>query len=133
MSAEQQEKPKVVEQPQRDHSTGFDYRTHIKDAKSGKIIRLQHYAKHSRGTEVLLERPIGSGNMFTENGVAAGRWDIKGWTKISDKHVDAPQPPANRVEELEQHNEALQRELAALQAEREEGLTKPAAVAVQKK
>lgn len=115
----QEDKAKVTEHPQLDTSTGFDNRVHIKDAKSGKIIRLQHYARHSQGNEVLFERPIGSGNAFTENGNPVGRYDFKKWTKISDTHIAVAQPPANRTEELEQHNAALEQELAALKAEAE--------------
>ncbi len=112
-------KLKITEHPQYDASTGFDYRVHIKDAKTGKVIRLQHYARHTNGTAVLLERPIGSGNAFSENGAKAGRWDFKKWQKITDSHSEVAQPPANRTEELEQRNAALEQELAALRAESE--------------
>lgn len=114
-----QPKPKIQEHPPLDESTGFDYRVHIRDAKTSKLIRIQTYARHARGAEVLLERPEGSGNCFFENGRPAGLWDIKKWSKISDTHREVPQAPANREEALMQKNEALEQELAALREEAE--------------
>ena len=110
-------KQKIVEHPEFDPSTGFDYRTHIKDAKTGKLIRIQTYARHARSGEVLLERPVGSGNCFSENGEPAGRWNLTKWEKISDDHIAVKAAPANREEDLEQRNAILERELAALKAE----------------
>ncbi len=112
-----QPKAKVIEHPQRDESTGFDNRVHIKDAKTGKLIRIQHYARHAKGAEILFERPIGSGNCFFENGVSAGRWDLTQWAKISDNHIEVAAAPANQMEHLEQQNAALTAELSALRAE----------------
>lgn len=112
-----EQKLKVIEHPEHDPSTGFDYRVHIKDAKTGRVIRIQNYSRHARGGEVLLERPSGSGNCFFENGEPAGRWDLTKWERIADKHIAVAPAPANREEALEQENEALQRELAALRAE----------------
>ncbi len=120
-----QPKAKVIEHPQRDASTGFDYRVHIKDATTGKLIRIQDYAKHMRGGEVLLERPIGSGNCFREGGQEAGRWDTEKWSKISDTHIEVAEAPANHMEALTQRNEALEREIAALKAEAEKALLAP--------
>ena len=125
MTPAQQPKPqpKVVEHPQLDESTGFDYRTHIKDAKTGRLVRTQNYARHARNGEVLLERPPGSGNCFHENGVPAGRYrfPIKGteviWEKLGETHVEVKAGPANRTEELEQQNELLSLELEELRAE----------------
>ena len=116
-NAEAFQKGQVVEQPVRDHSTGFDYRVQVKDAKTGRLIRKQDYCKHSRGTEVLLERPIGSGNAFFENGESAGRWDFKLWKKIADEHNAVAPQAASFEEELMQRNEQLEAELAALKAE----------------
>jgi hypothetical protein len=114
---QEQIKPKIVEHPALDESTGFDYRVHIKDSKTGKLIRLQHYAKHAKGDEVMFERPIGSGNAYTPNGEPAGLWDFKQWKKLGDEHAEVAQPPANRQEELEQQNAALEAELSQLRAE----------------
>lgn len=116
-NSEAMKAPGPVEQPARDFSTGFDYRTHIKDAKTGRLIRLQHYARHARSGEVLLERPVGSGNAFTENGEPAGRWDFNTWKKISPEHIEVAQPPANPMEALQQENETMRNELEALRAE----------------
>ncbi len=119
----EQQKAQAAEHPQLDESTGFDYRTHISDSRTGKLVRLQHYTRHARGTEVLLERPPGSGNCFNENGTPAGRYSFvtKGretmWEKVSDEHIATKPAPANHMEELTQRNEALEQELAALRAE----------------
>ncbi len=118
-AAEAQPKAKVIEHPQLDESTGFDYRTHIRDSKTGRLHRVQNYARHSRGTDVLLERPVGSGNCFHENGTSAGNWDTTGWKKLSDTHKAAAPQALNREDELMQRNDALEKELAALRAEAE--------------
>ncbi len=122
MAAEAQPKRKIVEHPELDPSTGFDYRTHIKDAKTGQLIRLQNYARHSKNGEVLLERPIGSGNCFFENGEPAGRYrftqtktDVT-WEKISDTHLEV-KPMLSKVDELKQTNELLSLEVESLRAE----------------
>ena len=62
------EAPKIIESPERDWTKGFDDRVHVRDAKTGRVIRVQDYAKHFNGSQVMYERPIGSGNMFRENG-----------------------------------------------------------------
>jgi hypothetical protein len=124
-----QPKPKVVEHPQLDESTGFDYRVHIKDVKTGNLIRIQNYTRHAKAGDVLLERPVGSGNCFYENGRPAGRYqfiqhktDVE-WKKISDDHIEVAPAPANREEALAQHNEMLEREIASLRAEVEKKQT----------
>lgn len=117
--------PKVIEAPQLDETSGFDYRTHISDAKTNRLIRLQPYTKHAKGSEVMLERPPGSGNCYHENGQPAGRWSItvEGretvWKKVSDKHAEVPAAPASQAEAQAQRIEALELELAAREAELE--------------
>ena len=124
MNAEAFQKGTVVEQPPYDPSTGFDYRVHIKDAKTGRLIRLQHYARHAHGGEVLLERPIGSGNCFHENGQPAGRYkfqDDKGKPckeKVSEKHLEVAAAPASYLESVEQELDSVRAELEALKAEK---------------
>ena len=124
---EPQVKAKVIEHPQRDETSGFDYRVQVKDAKTGKMIRLQHYTRHTKGEQVLLELPVGSGNCFLENGEPAGRYKFHVpkdsrevvWEKISDKHVEVAAAPIDQMDYLAQKNEALEKELAALRAEAE--------------
>lgn len=111
------EKPKVVEAPERDFSTGFDYRVQIRDAKTGRIHAIQHYAMHIRNGETLLERPIGSGNAFFQNGEPAGRWDFNEWKKIGQEHIKVAASPENREQELAQQLEMANLELEALRAE----------------
>ena len=119
-----QPRAKVIESPQLDPTAGFDLRTHIKDAKTNKLIRLQPYARHARNDEVLYERPIGSGNCYHENGVPAGNWkfhqqkdDVR-WEKVSDKHVATKAAPVDHLEEAYQKIEMLERELAARDSEK---------------
>lgn len=129
MSAEAQPKPapKVVEAPQLDETVGFDNRTHITDAKTGRLIRLQNYTKHARADKVMFERPIGSGNCYFENGQWAGNYEFvqKGndveWRKLSDTPKETKAAPINVMEEIMQRNEALEAELAALRAEAAKG------------
>ncbi len=113
----------VKEHPEVDPSTGFDMRTHIIDANTGRLIRLQTYARHAKGDKVLFERPIGSGNCWYENGQSAGRWTFKDhdgnleWKQVSKEHVATKAAPVNHAEDLEQRNETLEAELEALRAE----------------
>lgn len=46
----------------------FDYRTHIKDPKTGKLIKFQPYKMVIKDGITMLERPIDSGNWFHPNG-----------------------------------------------------------------
>ncbi len=119
-NSEKHQKQAVVEVPEHDPATGFDYRVHIKDAKTGRMIRMQHYARHSSGGQTLLERPIGSGNAFTENGEPAGRYDFSNaasWKKLSESHVDVAAAPANREEYLTQELDAAKAEIEAMKLE----------------
>lgn len=122
---EAQAAKKVIEFPAK-ADEGFDIRTHIRDAKTGRLHILQPFAYHAQGDLRLHERPIGSGNMFSPNGDPIGRWTLKGegknrlWEKISEQHTEvAPNIPVNREEHLENELTASQKEVAALKAERE--------------
>ena len=47
----------------------FDKRSHIRDPKTGKIVKVQIYREiRQRGKEPIFERPVGSGVMFHGNG-----------------------------------------------------------------
>lgn len=119
-------KKPVVEHPTAPE--GFDTRTHIRDASTGALIRLQTHAVHFFGTEKMYEFPIGSGNMFSVQGHQIGRWEFQAiggdpkkrqWMKIGDDHAFVPPAPANKLEAVEQENSALKAELEALRAEKE--------------
>ena len=54
----------------------FDLRTHIKDPKTGAIVKIQHYRMDIDKTKgIRFERPIGSGNWFDGAGtqIAKGK------------------------------------------------------------
>lgn len=110
---------KITEYPPRDFSKGFDDRVHIVDEKTGRLIKYQPYARHSHGTDLLFERPIGSGNCFRENGTECGRWDIKAWKQTHDTHIETAPLPVNKQEAQEQELAALRAELAALKSKNE--------------
>lgn len=116
-----QPKPSVIEDPPPPHE-GFDYRTHIKNAKTGEMIKVQPYRRFCIGQQVYLERPKHSGNLFFENGDPAGRRIQKnGKWEIDDqaKHIEVIEPQDLTAEEIAAENEALKRELAALKSESE--------------
>lgn len=130
MEADYQPKPKVIEHPERNPSEGFDLRTHIKDAKTGKLIRVQPYTRRVVNSVVYYERPVGSGNLFFESGLAAGRRipdskDAKGNVtyKIDEQasHIEyvASITQERTMDGVVDENEALRKELAALKAEKE--------------
>jgi hypothetical protein len=48
--------------------SGFDYRVHIFDAKTGKLVKYQPYQMVIKDGITKIERPIGSGNWFHPNG-----------------------------------------------------------------
>lgn len=47
---------------------GFDYRVHIFDPKTGKLLKYQPYQMVIKDGITKIERPIGSGNWFHPNG-----------------------------------------------------------------
>jgi len=48
--------------------TGFDYRVHITDPKTGRLVKYQPYQMVIKDGITKIERPIGSGNWFHPNG-----------------------------------------------------------------
>ena len=111
----------IIEHPQ-PAAEGFDLRTHIRDAETGRLIRKQPHAYHAQGDLRMYEQPIGSGNMFTPGGHPMGRYEMltpgkKGqrWEQVSETH--APVVEQKFYGSAEEENEALRAELAALKAE----------------
>ncbi len=127
---EQASKPIKEFPPKQFGSSGeavFDRRVQIRDESTGRLVKKQHYANHKFGNISLLERPVGSGNMFDEHGNPVGRWkhtEEGKWAKFEEAHVEVAQfEEVRSVEELAGRNAQLEAELAALKAEKE--VTKP--------
>ena len=119
----------VKEAPPRQYGPGgeaiFDNRVHIRDADSGRLHKRQPYAYHAFGTMKLLERPVGSGNMFDYQGKPIGRWALDKanghWNKIADTHAEKPSYELMlQPEDLAQRNSELEAEIAALKADMEQ-------------
>lgn len=66
------QKSQIIESPARDENMGFDMRTEIRDARTHKIVKVQHYVRHSdRERGVVYER---DGKFYYENGQEAQGW-----------------------------------------------------------
>ena len=118
MEPQQASAKKVIESPAYS-GEGFDTRTHISDAVTGRLIKLQPYRLFVRDEVRYFERPKLSGNLFFENGTPAGRM-IGGKLDPHAEHVLAAEvaQPITPDEMLEK-NAALEAEIAALRAEKE--------------
>jgi hypothetical protein len=57
-----------MEEKENTQQAGFDYRVHISDPKTGRLIKFQPYHMVIKDGVTKIERPIGSGNWFYENG-----------------------------------------------------------------
>jgi hypothetical protein len=123
-----QPQTKVVEHPQKNDAQGFDLRTHIKDAKTGRLLRVQPYTLHIIRGDKYFERPPKSGNLFYESGEAAGVM-IGGDVKLGQAHSAYVEPITNErtFPGVVSENEALRAELAALKAEKEKEVPAEAA------
>lgn len=64
----------------------FDLRTHIRNEKTGQLLKAQPYRLHYINDKKLYERPAGSGNVFYESGEKAGRF-VKGKHEDSEPHI----------------------------------------------
>lgn len=119
--------------PNAQESAGFDLRTHIFD-KRGRLTGKNPYRLHVRNGERLFERPVGSGNLWYENGDPAGRVEVTisadARTQTKKFHIGAehkaytaPLTGAEKLhfehEELKAKTAAMEAELAAIRAERE--------------
>lgn len=95
---------------------GFDRRGQIRDPKTGNIKVWQPYTEHVRKEGTFLERPKGSGNLFYEDGSAAGRIDANRKLNLKAEHeiILAPQTEAQKL-----HQTLVEREsrIAKLEAE----------------
>lgn len=121
--ASYQPKPKVIETPER-VGEGFDLRTHISDAKTGQLIRMQPYRMFCEGRIRYFERPKMSGNLFYESGEVAGRRvQVEGKWKIDEtlKHTEFTSAKTDLItpDQVFSENEELRKELAAMRAEKE--------------
>lgn len=122
--ADYQPKPKVLETPER-VGEGFDLRTHISDAKTGGLVRVQPYRLFCQERIKYYERPKLSGNLYFEDGKEAGRrtktaegaWVID--TKAAHVDFTAAKSDAITPDQVFAENEELRKELAAMKAEKE--------------
>lgn len=114
-----QPKAAVTEHPQKNPGS-FDLRTHVKDAKTGRLLYEQNYDLHIVGGVKYFERPCGSGNLWYESGEAAGRWE-QGQAHPDKAHIafTAPTTDQRTPEGVVAENEALRAEIAAMKAEKE--------------
>jgi len=48
----------------------FDYKVHVRDAKTGKVVKTNSYRKYVSDKGTVLERPPGSGYFYFPSGVA---------------------------------------------------------------
>lgn len=102
--------PEIKESPERDPLVGFDLRTHIHDAATGKLIKYQPYLRFSdqkKGT--VYER---NGVYFDETGEVA---DPEIWGQPSTKTMTR-QISATTVDELQAKLEEQQRKIDELMA-----------------
>lgn len=71
----------------------FSVTTHVRDSKSGRVIRENHYsllvsAKPGGGTEWTFERPVGSGIYYYRNGVMAAEKSKEGLEAAARAEAD---------------------------------------------
>lgn len=124
----------------------FSKRTHYHNAR-GKLLKTDHYRLHVREGVQYFERPINSGNLWFENGEAAGRVEYVNapGAKFASKRIDpeaphkiyrAPLVGAEKLsfenqelveakENLQDENDALRAELQAIKAEMAAKQTSP--------
>lgn len=131
----------IIEVPAKAPS-GFDLRTHIKDANTGRLVRTQAHRIHCDRDMRYFEFPVDSGNLWFEDNSPAGRVTYKGEGKSRAKTInpDAPhlafvplKSSETTVEGILEENEMLRRELAEAKAEREAKIEKKEAVKSQAK
>lgn len=94
----------------------FDLRVHIKDPKTGELVKLQNYKMICSKTDgTLFERPIGSGHMYD----GAGKLVREG---KGPKEEKLPQQARLDMEKenhsLKNENEILKQKIAALDSQK---------------
>lgn len=108
-------------------NTEFDLRTHLRDEKSGVVVRKNPYRLYYREGIQYFERPVGSGNLWFKSGEPAGRMIDN---KIQEvEHVAYNPPPTadeklamdlivkdGKIAQLERELEAIRKEKRAAPA-----------------
>lgn len=108
------------------HKT-FDLKTHTTDALTGKVTLTNPYRLRIIGASKYFERPVGSGNLWTEADEPCGRW-IAGKVDADAAHTEwiAPTTGTEKIQlELKSAREteaALRAELDAIKAEHEKAV-----------
>lgn len=105
------------------HKT-FDLKTHTTDGLNGEVTLTNPYRLRIIGPIKFFERPVGSGNLWTEADEPAGRW-IAGKVDATAAHIEWI-PPVSGAEKLQREladargtEAALRAELDAIKAEHE--------------
>lgn len=97
----------------------FDLRTHIRDPKSGKVLQHQPYVLIIEGGQRKFERPVGSGNYWTEGGQPIG--EHKEWTAPLTEDQKVLKALTERDQEIARLKTQLaERELQAIKTEKPE-------------
>jgi hypothetical protein len=109
-------------------SSRFKFKTHEFDRR-GRLVSVDPYRMFIREGARLLERPLGSGNLWHESGAPAGRVEIELMPDGTERKTFQPKaehkafvPPQQSEASDTQANEqlsALEQELAAIRAERD--------------
>lgn len=118
MQSQQEKLAKLLENPD---PSKFDSRVHIRDER-GNLVLVQPYKLHVISGSKYYERPVGSGNLWLENGQPAGRM-VKGEVKEGLAHEEwiTPKTGADKLYEdlakKTQQYEAAMKELEAIKKE----------------
>lgn len=110
-------------------SSRFKFKTHQFDRR-GRLTAVDNYRLFIREGARLMERPVGSGNLWHESGTPAGRVEFelmpdgteRKTFKLKEPHIEyvaKPINPENASGESELRAKALEDELAAIKAERD--------------
>lgn len=107
----------------------FDLRVVLRDPKTGRVVKHQPYRRRVVKGVTTYERPVGSGNLWYENGDSAGRWVVEegkpGRQDETVKHVQWTPPPTedqivqNKLATQERAILELERKLALAEAKTE--------------
>lgn len=112
----------------------FDLKTHTTDPLTGKTTLTNPYRLRIQNAVKYFERPVGSGNLWFENDLPAGRW-VTGKIEADAAHVEwiAPISGAEKLQrelaDARGTEAALRAELEAIRAEHEKAVIAKAQVA----
>lgn len=117
----------------------FDRRTHLWDS-TGNLVKKNHYVEYVIQGERYLERPVNSGNLWTEGNQPAGRvektfgptgvvstkkFDFAAEHKVYTPELIGDDQILYQLEQEREARKAAEQELAAIKAERTTVTEKP--------